>query len=462
MTKKLHCIFLLITILGLVSCTSIQGFPDRVVDADVELAELKTDFEAAKKVYNTTTDDTIRKRIRNEILNGRIAAIDIQFSQFQQELHEQGVGLNIGTDAITLGLGAAGALASGGTSQILSAASGALTGLKGSVNKNAFYEQAMPALFAQMIAKRKAVLVNIRTGLLQSPTLYPLQQGLADLEDYRYAGTIPGAISAVVENAGSESTQANKELSEIVATGFEVTDDTLALKQWLKPGGVRNRDRWNILQNWLKENNINMSVASFMDAPEMRDQIKKFLNSSNLVENESTGVSEPLSTVLKSHPIKQFSTIDPVPNINPEEPDDILVLKQWLKPNGIRNRDRWNILRNWLIANKINMSVASFMDDPEMRGERKQFFDFLAHGTTQPDQQPPPDVSTSHKNTADTLVLEQWLKPGGVRNRERWNILQNWLNTNNINMSVTSFIDAPEMADQIKQAVDLINQGLMK
>jgi len=277
MTTILFRTLLLITALGLVSCASTQGFPERVVKPADELDELKTDFQTAKKMYSMANNDQDRKRIRNEIINGRIAAIDINFSLFQEKLHEEGVGLNIGSDAIVLGLGAAGALASGGTSQVLSATSAAVTGLKGSIDKKVFFEQTMPALFAQMIAKRKAVLVNIRNGLHQNPSLYPLQQGMSDLEEYRYAGTIPGAISSVVENAGAQSADASEQLAEIVKTGFEVTDDTLALKQWLKPGGIRNREHWDILQKWLDSNQINMSVASFMDAPEMRSQIKQFI-----------------------------------------------------------------------------------------------------------------------------------------------------------------------------------------
>lgn len=279
MTIKFHLIFLLITALGLVSCASTQGFPERVVSADEELADLKADFQTAKKKYSTLNTDDDPKRIRNEIINGRIAAIDIQFSLFQQGLHEQGVGLNIGSDAIVLGLGAAGALASGGTSQVLSATSGAVTGLKGSIDKKVFFEQTMPALFAQMIAKRKAVLVNIRTGLTKDPSQYPLQQGLADLEDYRYAGTIPGAISAVVENAGAESTQANQQLYQIVKTGYVETKETMDLDQWLSPGGEINPERWKILQKWLDSTlPRKMSVASFKDAPEMSNEIKQALD----------------------------------------------------------------------------------------------------------------------------------------------------------------------------------------
>jgi len=182
-----------------------------------------------------------------------------------------------------LGLGTTGALVTGGASKVLSAASAAVTGIKGSIDKKLFFEQTMPALFAQMLAKRKAVLVNIRSGLTRSTSLYPLHQGLADLEEYRYAGTIPGAISSVVEAAGAQSADAGKELEKIYKIGFEVTEDTIALSNWLSPYGRKNQENWNILEKWLNKEEIKdkygnkVRISIFENDPEMRTERKIFL-----------------------------------------------------------------------------------------------------------------------------------------------------------------------------------------
>jgi len=231
----IHRILLLIVALSLISCASPRGFPERTVSSDEELKELKIYYESKKVDEYSVPDktDKERMRIRNEIINARIAAIDIQFSLFQQKLHQEGVGLNIGSDAVILGLGAAGALASGGTSQVLSAASAAVTGLKGSIDKKLFFEQTMPALFAQMIAQRKKVLAKIRTGLTNSATDYPLQQGFADLEDYRYAGSIPGALATIVEDAGTTSAKATEKLDKILT--FKMDAGAVSIERWLGP-----------------------------------------------------------------------------------------------------------------------------------------------------------------------------------------------------------------------------------
>jgi len=242
MTTELHRIFLLIAALGLVSCASswkpasYTGFPDRVIEPDTELVDLKDYFLKDEVVkYNKQTTDEGRRRIRNEIINGRLAAIDIQFSLFQKNLHEEGLTLNVVSDALVLGLGAAGALASGGTSQILSATSAAVTGLHGSINKNAFYEQTMPALFAQMIAQRKKALVKIRTGLASSSSDYPLQQGFVDLEDYQYAGSIPGSLATIVEDAGVTSAKATESLDRVLR--FQMDKGAQNIEEFLGPIG---------------------------------------------------------------------------------------------------------------------------------------------------------------------------------------------------------------------------------
>jgi hypothetical protein len=61
--------------------------------------------------------------------------------------------------------------------------------------------QILQAILAQMNARRMAVLVRIRTLQLKDSTAYPLAQALADIADYRQAGTIPTAIQAIVDDA---------------------------------------------------------------------------------------------------------------------------------------------------------------------------------------------------------------------------------------------------------------------
>lgn len=206
-----------------------RGFPRPVPPPAERLRELAAYWSAEQfAAYAAAVGrPDERKRLRDEILNARVAAIDVEFNRFLAGLHREGVGLNIGTDAVSIGLAAAGALASGGTSQILSGASAAVQGLKKSIDKNAFFEQTMPALMAQMIAARKSALVTIRRGLALPDAAYPLPHGLSDVETYYYAGTIPGAVSDIVESAGAEAKQAEQKLEKTIAYAPTTTSRSL-------------------------------------------------------------------------------------------------------------------------------------------------------------------------------------------------------------------------------------------
>jgi hypothetical protein len=90
---------------------------------------------------------------------------------------------------------------------------------------------------AQMMAQRKAVLVRIRDGLMnKSDEQYPLAQGLADLEEYYYAGTIPGAITGVVKTAGAESQRNDRLLETLV---YRLDDPAQLIKGAIFPDPTR-------------------------------------------------------------------------------------------------------------------------------------------------------------------------------------------------------------------------------
>ena|GEM_PF-3634824 len=37
------------------------------------------------------------------------------------------------------------------------------------------------------------------------------------------------------------------------------------------------------------------------------------------------------------------------------------IISNWLKPNGVRNRERWNLLNDWLVRKGFELSVVIFM-----------------------------------------------------------------------------------------------------
>lgn len=203
---------LMVVPLGLGACTSLRAYPNRSGDLDAELKQLdKFHAPTILEEYEKKPDEAAKQAFRNEVVTARIRAIDLHFGVFQQALFRESVTTNILADWITLGLGGAIATVGGVTTKAaLGAVSAGITGAKTSIDKNVYFEKTMPALLAQMIASRKVALARIQEGLTRAVGLYPLNQALIDLEDYYNAGTIPGAVALIIEQAGATAKKADE------------------------------------------------------------------------------------------------------------------------------------------------------------------------------------------------------------------------------------------------------------
>ena len=199
----LICIPLVFAIGG---CASTSGFPERPEAAEDTKAALIEKYFLPKtnilKDYEKTPKEE-KKAYRNEVVYGRMAAIDIEYGLFKEAIYEEAVGSNLSIDILGITAGAAGAAVTGAAaSRVLSSVSTVISGTGTAMNKNLYYEKTMPALLALMDARRAEVRADILDGLLLSVAIYPLSRAIADLERYLHAGSIPGAISGVVKAAG--------------------------------------------------------------------------------------------------------------------------------------------------------------------------------------------------------------------------------------------------------------------
>jgi hypothetical protein len=205
---------LVLCLLG-TGCAALKGYPETSSDPNAELAILAKYYQPdfVQKCIDKQ-DPTEQRKCRNEIVNGRIRAIDLHFNAFLKKLFKEGVSSNIAVDWAVIALSAAGAVAGGETTKaVLSATSGGLVGAKGSFDKNAYFEKTMPVILLRMTAERKKVLATLREGMArENIEEYPLQRALIDVEDYYSAGTIPGAMMAVAEDAGKTAQKADEKI----------------------------------------------------------------------------------------------------------------------------------------------------------------------------------------------------------------------------------------------------------
>jgi hypothetical protein len=167
------------------------------------LSALRIYFYPEKIAQYLATPVGNRDRLRNEIIYGRVAAYDIEYAKFQQDINTERTLTDTTGDLTVLVLSALGAsLASTATKTALAASVTAVTGARASIDKNFFYDRTLPALFAQMDANRAAALLNIERCTMVHDDTCPLTKAMIYLNAYREAGSIPGAVSGITQSAG--------------------------------------------------------------------------------------------------------------------------------------------------------------------------------------------------------------------------------------------------------------------
>lgn len=229
-----------LSVLGLSGCSAIQGYPNDLEDTDATLKSLSAYFAAnSEDAYNAATDITQRRKIRDDIVLHRLKAYQIEFDEFEKSLNTYGNTITTGSDLVVLALsGIAATTGNASTKSALSAASGGIIGAQGDINKDLFFQKTMPALLAQMEANRAKAEVAIYSGLTKDDNGYPLVQADSDLELLKQAGSIPGAINVITQQAGNANDSAQTQLQSLrnVKYGGSLPSST-RIKAWLYPGG---------------------------------------------------------------------------------------------------------------------------------------------------------------------------------------------------------------------------------
>ncbi len=246
-------------------CATIKNAPPRSVDPWAEVDSLNG-LLTLGGYLNLSGNPDAQKIYRNNLINARIFATDLNFEKFQRDLVREGALKDLGSEWATLGLtGASAVVPLAQTKTVLSAIAAGITGANVSVDKNLYFKKTIPALITQMKADRKTLLLAIREKMQEDTNKYPLTAALIDLEEYYMAGTIPQAITSISVTAGATIKEKTEELEKIVTGKYVKDQPGKLLRGFWKPDGKDvNKDNQDALVKWLQENGIKDADIRFI------------------------------------------------------------------------------------------------------------------------------------------------------------------------------------------------------
>jgi hypothetical protein len=202
------------------ACSTLQGTPPRYAAAADVIDEIQlTPKELAELVESASKGE------RNSTQARAIAVIDQRFNQFVRDLAADRANAATAAAGTTLGASTAGAFVESVKAKTNYALfSAGIVGAFGIVDKNYFFEKAVPALVAAMGAARAKVLVRIRESQREEIASYDGTAALADLEDYYAAGTVLYAIAEITSRADQDRKLALAEVRELDVPTQDVID----------------------------------------------------------------------------------------------------------------------------------------------------------------------------------------------------------------------------------------------
>jgi hypothetical protein len=292
--KRWHTALLAFIMIPMIAaCTAaVRGFPERARTSTA--AEPDPDYLLGKNAllkYNQETDNSRKKILRNEIIDARMDEVDARFGDFERDIYKQGVGFGIGTDWAVLGLTATTAIIHGEASKTaLGAVSTAVVGGQAAFDKRALFDTALPTLIAQMAAQRESIRASIRASEELAVEDYTIYAALSDLQRFEFAGSIPGSLQSIAEDAGQKAKDARTKINDLQKGAYLKTTSGDLLRKFLKPDGEKiNADNEKKLKEWMTENGLSAapgSITMFLRSDMLEQARIKAVRDLGLVKSE--------------------------------------------------------------------------------------------------------------------------------------------------------------------------------
>lgn len=223
-----------------------HGYPDQALDTDAQIATFEQHFDFTTLInnyYNETNAEN-RRVLRNQIVQGRMLLIDLQYAKFVQEFSGNRKDFETVADLAVLGLSTAGALFTpAGTVRVLSGSAAVVTGSRFAVDRNYFYEKTVPVLINAMNAQRTTVRARIEQSIGTDDAAYSLFQAWSDTTDYYLSGTFDGALQSIQARSGEQKHRAD-ELINMIRTNADASPIRTQIQAYFLSLSEADRDQF--------------------------------------------------------------------------------------------------------------------------------------------------------------------------------------------------------------------------
>lgn len=219
-SRKLTVMVLALGLVGLLGCAGRQRpRPPVVVTSAASDEYTKAEYDRDRQAYEAAVTDRNwpeATRLRNVIIDRIMVDMEFAYREFETKLFTSRATDQVAGDFVELATTASIGIVRGERVKDILAIS--LTAFKGgrlSIDKNFFREKTIDVIIQRMRAERDVVKKRIKeSAAYMDARGYPFEQARLDLIELYYAGTLAGALVALVNDTGQHAQEAKEKLKK--------------------------------------------------------------------------------------------------------------------------------------------------------------------------------------------------------------------------------------------------------
>ncbi len=195
----------------------VQADIDYILKTDLNLGSTRQPSKEFRDMVDgyygaAVGDESRRLELRNRIIEHMLVHVRAYHEAHYDDLYEYVSGAETASDVAVLGLGTIGAITSQGTSQILSAVSAGVVGIRASAQVNFLNDMNKFAVLVRMETIRSEMQSLIYAGMAKTTAEYPLHAAAGHVQQFLDNGSIREAATLDAEEAVADFETARKNL----------------------------------------------------------------------------------------------------------------------------------------------------------------------------------------------------------------------------------------------------------